>query len=121
MAIISEVTKVISALREHKIVKVFDDVSVDETKSDAVDARNYINLVLIVESGVGVNAGVVKFEAAATPDYAGTWKEIGSLTTSAASTVYAALVSGNAYPYVRARIETAIGVGSVDAYIALQR
>lgn len=108
--------------KETVIYKVFNDVITDETKSDAVRAQDNDSVMLVVEAGASVSGGVVKLEGAITSDYAGTWAELGSVTTSAASTAYKVAVADNPMPYVRARIETAIaGGGSVDAYIIVRQ
>lgn len=122
MAILSEE----SLVREDKgwyMHKVLNDQSTDETTSDAVDIRNAKEVTLFVETGTGVNAGVVKLETAV--NSSGPWFVAGSVTTSAASTGYADSIGGGdaglPAKYARARIETAIGVGTVDVYICVQR
>lgn len=116
----SETVKVASNTREHKILLVLDDQSVDETTSSTVDARNYTDISMIVESGTGVSTGVVTLEAAASSAYAGTWKSLGTATTNAASTAFTVALTSNSYPYIRARISTVIGGGTVDVYLILK-
>lgn len=126
MAILSEESKVHSGHKEWNLYKVFNDQSVDETKSDEVDARNAEQISLIVDTGTGVSSGVVKLEGAAIAGYTGTWIELGSITLTAASKEYGVSVgigttTGMPVRVVRARIETVIGGGNVDAYIGIQR
>lgn len=121
MAILAELRRAKSLqVKETASYKVFNDVSADETKSDAVDTFDNDSVTLVVETGTGVNAGVVKLEGAMTSDYAGTWAELGSVTTSAASTTYKVAVADNSLPFMRARVETAIGVGTIDAWIVVR-
>ena len=106
-----------------ELVKLLNDESVDETTSSAIDTRGAQKISVFVESGADVSGGVVKFEGALTEDYAGTWHEIASITTSSASKLYQAgtAVDEVLFPYVRARIETVIAGGTVDAYIAVEK
>lgn len=111
---------------EFTVVKVFNDDSTDETTSGAVDASNAKAVSILVEAGAGVSAGVVKLEGSVDPNYANTWVELASLTINAASKIFGATVDsgdtiGLPMPYIRARIETAISGGTIDAYIAIQR
>lgn len=123
MAIISGEVKVHSANKELEIAKVFNDESADETASDAVDIRNADKVTLFVESGAGVSGGVVKLETAVNEN--GPWFVAGSVTVNAASTGFAVSLGGgdDGIPakYARARIETVISNGTIDAYIAVQR
>ena len=124
MAILSTDSVTIK-LGSYNNYKVFNDESVDETKSDAIDSRAAKAVTLIVEAGAGVSSGVVKLEGAPTSDYAGTWVEMASLTINVASKIFSATVdvgdaNGLPMPYVRARIETVIGGGTIDAYIITQ-
>lgn len=125
MAILAEESHVASDLKTWLKYKVFNDESVDETKSSEVDARHAEQVSLIVETGTGVSSGVVKLEGAATEGYTGTWVELGSLTLTAASKEYGVSVGigttvGLPVRVVRARIETVIGGGTIDAYILVQ-
>jgi len=125
MAISSEVTKMKSGQSETTTYKVFAAQSADETISDAIDAYLAKGVTLIVETGAGVNGGVVELEGAVTADYAGTWIPLASVTTSAASKAYADSVvveagtAGLPMPFIRARISTVIGVGTINAYIVV--
>jgi hypothetical protein len=98
--------------------KVLAAQSVDETTSTPVFALLYTNLRLLVEWGAGTNAGNVVLEAAESPTYAGPWLSIGAVAFSAASIVTSVAAVNACFPYVRVRIETAIGGGTIDAYLA---
>lgn len=127
MAILSESTKTHSGVNETTVYKLMNDASTDETKSDAIDVSTAQEVSVVVETGAGVSGGAVKLEGAITSDYSGTWAELGSITTSAASTAYSDVASaeggtaGLPIPYVRARIETAISGGTIDVYIIVRR
>lgn len=126
MAILSEESKVHSGQKEWNLLKVFNDQATDETKSDEVDVTNAEQISLIVDTGAGVSAGVIKLEGSAIPGYTGTWVELGSLTVTVASKQYAVSVgigstAGIPLKVVRARIETVISNGTIDAYIGVQR
>jgi len=119
-----------SLQREWEAHKVFDNASTDETTSPAIDIKNARSVSLFVETGVGVNAGVVQLEVAMTSS--GPWLKVDSVTTSAASTAYQVVTSdaldgntnttvGLPAKYARARIETVIGVGTIDGYLVVQR
>lgn len=129
MAILSETSKTKQGHIETVVYKLMNDQSVDETTSDALDTSLSSGVTMIVETAAGTNAGVVTLEGAVTSDYAGAWVSLGTVTTSAASTAYALTVSpsndptsglGLPFPYIRARISTAIGVGSIDVYIVVR-
>ena len=124
MAILSETSSVRRGDRVTIIYKLLDDESVDETASTAVDALDFERATLLVETGAGVNAGVVTLDGARTAAYAGTWAELGETAAlAAASTTYLKTVDASVLPvpFIRARISTAIGVGTIDAYLILQR
>lgn len=130
---ITEINSMVINSNNHELstYKMMNDASADETTSDVLDVRNAEGITLLVESGVGVNAGVVTLEGAISSAYAGEWVSLGTVTTSAASTAYACSVSPSAnpesnaaglpMPYVRARISTVIGVGTVDVYIVVKK
>ena len=122
MAIISGEAQVHSGNKEWESLKVLNDQSVDETVSDAVDIRNIDKLSLFVETGAGVSGGVVKLETAMNVD--GPWFVAASITAAAASTGYAVSLGGDddgiPAKYARARIETVISNGTIDAYIIKQ-
>ena len=111
----------LSGNREFQSIKVFNDQSVDETTSNEVDARHMRGICLFVETSAGVSGGVVEIESAPYAGYTGTWKQLGTVTTSAASTMYAVTAdeSQDGLParVVRARISTVISGGTIDAYI----
>lgn len=103
--------------------KVLAAQSVDETASDAVDISGATAVGLIVNSGAGVSGGVVKIETAVLST--GPWYVAGTVTTNAASSAFAdSLGNGDSgFPalFARARIETVISGGTIDAYITVAR
>jgi len=123
MAILSEESQVISNYGCWYGYKLANDISVDETATDAVDVRNARSVTLFVESGAGVSNGVVKLETAM--NLTGPWFVAGTVTTNAASTGFADTIGGGdaGLParYARARIETVISGGTIDVYIAVQQ
>lgn len=126
MAILSTESKIHSDHGEWSLYKVFNDQSVDETKSDEINASNAEQISLILDTGTGVSSGVVKLEGSAIAGYTGTWIELGSITVAAADKQYGVSVgigstTGLPVKVVRARIETVIGGGTLDAYIGIQR
>lgn len=125
MAILSEEVFVSRQSNEWSQFKVLDDTATDETTSSEVDIRGAKSVALHVEASAGVNGGVVKLEAAPRSGYTGTWMEIGTVTTNAASKLFSVsadlTVDGLPARVARARVETAISSGSVDIYITVQR
>lgn len=124
MAILSEESKLYAlGGREWIAYKLLNDQSVDETTSDSVNIQNASSVTLLVESGAGVSAGVVKLETAITA--AGPYYVAGTVTTNAASAAFADTISegeaGLPAKYARARIETVISGGTVDVYIIVQK
>lgn len=123
MAILSETTRVRNST-EVSIYKLLNDSSTKETTSTAVDVLDATAITLLVEGGAGVSSGVVTLEGARTSDYSGAWASI-TTATAAASTVIATVDVGDTasipVPYVRARISTAIGGGTVDVYLIVRR
>jgi len=61
-------------------------------------------------------AGVVTIETAPNAEWAGTWASIGTLTWTVANDVKYLRADGPVGA-IRARISTAIGVGTVDVYL----
>jgi hypothetical protein len=130
VAITSSESELSTIQRGWEAFKVFEDASTDETTSPAIDIRNARSVSLFIETGVGVNAGVVQLEVAMSSG--GPWVKVDGVTTAAASTGYQVVTSdaldgntnttvGLPAKYARARIETAIGVGTVDAYLVIQK
>lgn len=123
MAILGGEAQIHSGNKEWESSKVFNDQSVDETASSAVNIQNASEVTLFVETNTGVSGGVVKLETAMSEN--GPWFVAGSVTAAAASTAYADTIgSGDAglpAKYARARIETVIIGGTIDAYIIVQR
>lgn len=108
------------------IKKVLDDESTIEVASDEEDLRDADSVTLVVVSGAGVNAGVVTLEGAMEAGYTGTWLSLGALTINAASKIFGKTIDlsddpNPVFPFVRARISTGIGVGTVDVYLVIRR
>jgi len=106
--------------REGIVRKLLEGESADETVSAVIDTRFADRAVLVVETGAGVSGGVVRLEGS--PDGAsGTWVQLATITTNAANTVFAQMAVLNSIqaimPYMRARIETIISGGTIDAYL----
>lgn len=79
---------------------------------------HYNVLRLLIVGSAGISAGAVVLEAAHAPSYAGTWLVVVSATTAVADSIVsgASLVTA-AFPYVRARISTAIVGGTVTVWV----
>lgn len=93
------------------------DQSTDETTSTAVKLGGQVRDVTVyVVAGAGVSAGVVTIEEAHDPDYSGTWAEVTTVTTSAASVCNAVHLSGT-YKALRTRISTAIVGGTISTRV----
>lgn len=122
MAILSVDSKNFGSERRFEIVKVFNDGQAAATGT-TIDVRDIKGIALIVESGAGVSGGVVTLEAAASSAYAGTWVELDTATTNAASTAFIANYDNLAapVPYVRARISTGLTGGTCDVYVMLMK
>lgn len=91
--------------------------SADETIGTELPITSFDKIGWSVVSSAGVSGGVVTIEWAHTSDYAGTWAQVGTVTTSAASTQYgsaADVIAG----FVRARISTAISGGTVTVHLS---
>jgi hypothetical protein len=125
MAILSETTRVREST-EVSIYKLLDDKADVNTASTAIDVLDATGITLLVEAGTGVSSGVVTLEGAASADYAGTWASITTVTTNAASKTFIATTdigdtASIPVPYVRARISTVIGGGTIDIYLIVRR
>lgn len=125
MAILSETTKVREST-EVSIYKLLNDSSTVNTTSTAIDVLDATGITLLVEASAGVSSGVVTLEGAASEDYAGTWASITTATTNAASKAFIATTdigdtASIPVPYVRARISTVIGGGTIDVYLIVRR
>lgn len=70
-----------------------------------------------VLGSAGVVSGAVTLEGSPTKDFAGTWVSITGAVTAVADTVVQIIGVNAAYPYVRARISTVIGGGTVTVMI----
>ena len=126
MAILSETSRVRNGSTEVSIYKLLDDEADAQTSSTAVDVLDASSLTLLVESSAGTASGVVTLEGARTSTYSGTWASITTATTNAASATFVSTVdigdtSSVPVPYVRARISTVIGSGTVDVYLIVRR
>ena len=125
MSLLTETSKTFSSNGEISIIKVLNDIATDETLSDPVFVGDAIGVTLLVDAQASVSGGVVELEAAPTADYAGTWRQLGTVTTNAASKIFSCSIgmgndnSGAGLPqmYVRAHISTVISGGTVDVYI----
>lgn len=97
-------------------------IKLDETLLTAKSAGGDVGYVsgplqgervtILIETSAGVSAGVVKVEEAHNRAYTGTWAEIFSQSTTAASTLYAIHFDG-VFGSVRVRISTGITGGTV--------
>lgn len=97
--------------------KLFNDVSVDETKSIPVVPRG-VYVALIVFAHDTVTAGVVVLEGsplASEPNDPEEWETLATRTLTADGTFHDQVVG--AFRHLRARIETAIAGGTVDVWI----
>jgi len=126
MAILSESSRIRSGNTEVSIYKLLDDKTDVDTSSTAIDVLDASSLTLLVESSTGTASGVVTLEGARTSDYSGAWASITTVTTNAASTTFISTVdigdtASVPVPYVRARISTVIGGGTVDVYLIVRR
>lgn len=123
VATLSGEAQVHSNGRELELFKVLENASIDETASDAVDIRNCSAITLFVETSAGVSAGVVKLETAV--NLAGPWFVAGSVSPAAGETGYSDspgnAAAGLPAKYARARIETVISGGTINAYICTQK
>lgn len=90
-----------------------------DTTHAPVYALPYSVVHMIVEFGAGTTGGIVSFEASASPDFAGTWIQLGTSAWTVASSLVldAGSITPLAFPYVRARISTAIVGGTVNVNI----
>lgn len=126
MAILSEESKLESVVgRSFEMYKVFSATAA-AASSDEIDARNAEQIALQVVAGSGVSSGVVKLEGSPTSAYAGTWLDLGSLTINGASKIFGVSLgigatTGLPIKYVRARISTLIGGGTITAYVIIQK
>lgn len=91
--------------------------SVDETTHTPVFAAHCSKVSMYVVGSAGVVSGAVTFEASPDAAFAGTWLPILTPVNAAADTVVTVSGVNAAYPYVRARISTVIGGGTVDVMI----
>jgi hypothetical protein len=97
----------------------------DETIGRTVDVSQYENLTVIVESSSGTASGVVTIETAVYEEgasYRGTWAEVEAITVPAASTQSFTQLPGApgnamALKYLRARISTVIGSGTITCWL----
>ncbi len=78
---------------------------------------SYITIYIVGSAGIA--SGAVSFETAHAVDYAGTWAPL-AVVTAVASSVVTAHAAGN-YRFVRARISTTIGSGTVTVLADVSR
>ena len=100
--------------------KLLNAASTDETK--ATTPTNFKHLapprtIHTIEWGASVSAGVVEIEAAASPDYAGTWVGLSTITYSTGSPHASSYMAEGPYGAFRHRISTAVSGGTVTSYI----
>ncbi len=101
-----------------RLSKLFDDISVDETKSARVTPVGVHN-TLIVHAHDSVTAGVVVLEGSALatmPNDPEEWEVLVTETLTADGTFHQVVPTG-AYRHLRVRVDTAIVGGSVDVWI----
>ena len=95
--------------------------AVDSGALVVVDTLGNPFITLYVRSGAGVASGVVALESSPDGDVSANSKWTAtpeaSITTNAASTTFSVSVN-EGHRYVRARISTIIGGGTIDAWIA---
>lgn len=87
------------------------------TTATPISVKGWDRIGMTVEWGSSTSAGVVRFEAAYTSDYAGTWQELVTVTHAAADTVIISAVD-ICHKFVRARITTGVTGGTVNAYLS---
>lgn len=87
------------------------------TTHPPVFAAHCTALRMLVVGSAGVATGAVTCEASPTKDFTGTWLPIPGAVTAVADTVVQTVAVNAAYPYVRARISTVIGGGTVTVMI----
>lgn len=92
--------------------------SADETTGYVSSPLQGEQVTVYIETGAGVSAGTVKVEEAHDRAYAGTWAVIQSVSTAAASTLYAVHFSG-VFGAVRVRFDTAITGGNVTVRVVV--
>ena len=91
--------------------------------ADELSGKFSINPVVrdlvVYATGTGaINAGVITIEEAPTEEHAGAWSEIDTFTaTDLANGATQAMHLEGTYGALRARISTAIGVGSVEVLL----
>lgn len=98
---------------------IMDAESADETVSDVVgpvEVSNVNELTLYVVFSAGVASGAVQFEEAHAADYTGVWAPISSAVSAADGAVKTVKATGVSN-FVRARISTAIGSGTVSCWL----
>lgn len=93
--------------------------SVDETKGTPISFHDCRQIDWLVKTSAGVATGVVELESADASDYSGNWNNIDSIDVA---TIGAGAEYGNSFPcppgsWVRARISTVIGGGTVTVYL----
>lgn len=105
--------------------KILTDQNALNTLSAVYDVMDKRSVRLMVHFKAGTTAGQVVLEAAPTADFAGTWKQVGAITWSAADSLdtypppaqNTQTADAPPWGYVRARISTGIVAGNVDAWL----
>ena len=100
--------------------KLLNAASTDETTVATPTNFKYLappRSIHTVEWGTGVSAGVVEIEAAARPDYTGTWVGLSTVTYDTGAPKAVTYLAEGPYGAFRHRISTAVAGGTVTSYI----
>ena len=96
-----------------RLVTLQNAASVDESPGLVLAIPDsFKHHTFYIKGSTGVNAGVVQPESADAYDYAGLWAAISTPVTVIADTELMVRVEG-IFKFIRCRISTAIGVGTV--------
>ena len=93
-----------------------------DTTHTALSTQGYDSITMMMVAGAGVASGAVIVEGAPSRDYAGTWAQVlAPVTVPAASAAsYSRVVGPSAFPpWVRARISTVVGGGTIDVLLIM--
>lgn len=99
--------------------RLLTDASALNTKSTPTrgddDLSNIKDPCVYIRHSDAAATGVVTVETAYDPDYAGTWKSLGTSNASANTEDRIALTG--AFKYIRARVSTAYTAGNASAWL----
>lgn len=88
--------------------------SVDETAGLVLAIpASFVHHKIYIIGGTGVSSGAVQAESANTSDYAGTWAQIGGGPISVVADTVLQLDFIGVYNFIRCRVSTTIGGGTV--------